>query len=397
MLTVDSLNLKIVLILTIGFAYASILGNLSHRLRLSPILGYLLAGYFIGPYSPGFVADLQIAEQLAEIGVILMMFGVGLHFKWKNLFKFKDIVIPGAVGQTLIAATVVATLIYFLGWPLESGVIFGLAIGVASTVVLVRMLLDHKLLGTEQGHVTVGWLIVEDLITVAVLVLIPTFATAREGIDISWESIIWKMLYMLFKFILLVTILFTWGAKIVAYVLERVVKYSKELFTLTILAFTFLIAIGSALFFGSSIALGAFIAGMVIGQSSMRMQVAHQSTPLKDIFVVIFFLSVGMLFNPLVIVQNFFLFCLILAIILVVKPLSAFAIARLLKYPIATGVTAAVALAQIGEFSFILVEEAMTYDLIPSLAYDIVVACALVSIALNPLLFKLFKKKMREA
>lgn len=394
MLTADSLNLKIVLILTIGFAYASVLGNLAHRFKLSPILGYLLAGYLIGPYSPGFVADMQIAEQLAEIGVILMMFGVGLHFKWKDLSKFKNISIPGAVGQTLVATIVVASLIYSLGWSLEAGIVFGLAIGVASTVVLVRMLDDNHLLTTPQGRATVGWLIVEDVITVGVLVLIPTLAATHEGGDVSWGSLTGTMLFILFKFILLIAILFTWGVKIVAYVLTRVIKHSKELFTLTILAFTFLIATGSALLFGSSIALGAFIAGMVIGQSNVRMQVAHQSTPLKDAFVVIFFLSVGMLFNPSVILQNFVIFLVVLSIIIIVKPISAFIITRIMKYPLATAFTASVALAQIGEFSFILIEEAMYYDLVPSLAYDIIVACALVSIAINPLFFKLFRKKI---
>lgn len=390
----DSLNLKIVLILMVGFTYSSILGNLAHRFKLSPILGYLIAGYLIGPYSPGYVADFQVAEQLAEIGVILMMFGVGLHFKWKDLVKYKDIAIPGAFGQTLIASLVVTGLIYAWGWSLMSGIVLGLAVGVASTVVLVRMLGDHKLLGTPQGHVTVGWLIVEDIITVAVLVLIPTIAAAREGIDISWESITGTILFILFKFILMIAILFTWGTKIVSYILKKVIKHSEELFTLTILALTFLIAIGSALLFGSSIALGAFIAGMVIGQSNVRAEVEHQASPLKDTFVVIFFLSVGMLFNPMVIMQNFFLFFVILAIILLVKPLAAFCIARGLKYPMATALTAAVALGQIGEFSFILVEEAMHYDLIPSVAYDIVVACALVSIAINPLFFKLYRKKI---
>jgi len=393
-MTADSIHLKIVLILTVGFAYASILGNLSHRLKLSPILGYLIAGYLIGPYSPGFVADLQIAEQLAEVGVILMMFGVGLHFKWKDLAKFKNIAIPGAIGQTLIATVVVAIFMRSIGWSLEEGIVFGLAIGVASTVVLVRMLGDNKLFGTPQGHVTMGWLIVEDIITVGILILIPTLAAARDGEAMAWESLAGTMLFILFKFILLISFLFTWGVKIVSYVLNRVIQYSEELFTLTILAFTFLIAIGSALLFSSSIALGAFIAGMVIGQSKMRLQVASQSTPLKDAFIVIFFLSVGMLFNPQVILQNSFLFGVILAIIILVKPFSAYLIARLFKYPVATAVTAAVSLGQIGEFSFILVEEAMYYDLISSVAYDVIVACALVSIAMNPLFFKLFRKKM---
>jgi CPA2 family monovalent cation:H+ antiporter-2 len=385
-----NLNLKIVVILTIGFALASLLGYIAQRLKLSPILGYLLAGYMIGPYFPGFVADLEVAEQLAEVGVMLMMFGVGLHFKWQDLASVKNIAIPGAIGQTLMTATVAAFVLYSIGGSWEGGVMIGLAIGVASTVVLVRVLSDHNLLNTLEGHIAVGWLIVEDILTVAVLILLPTIVALLTGVSVSMQEILVSMVLVLVKFILLATIMFTFGRKLVSYVLLKIAQTrSQELFMLTILALIFVIATGSALVFGTSIALGAFIAGMVIGQTDVRHQASAYASPMKDTFVVIFFLSVGMLFNPVAIVNNFSLFLSVLLIILVVKPLTAFLITLLLRYPVAIALTIAIALAQIGEFSFILAEEAAKFNVFPDEGYDVIVACALISISLNPLLFKI--------
>lgn len=388
-------NLSIVLILTVGFALAAILGYLTYKIKLSSILGYLLAGYIIGPYSPGFVANLEIAEQLAEIGVILMMFGVGLHFKWKDLVSVKNIAIPGALGQTFLATLTGTVLIYNIGWPLETGIIFGLAIGVASTVVLVRMLSDNQLLETPEGHIAVGWLIVEDIITVAALILLPylAFSSSREGSSLIHLAM--SISFALFKFALLAALMFTLGQKFVSYTLSKaVLTRSNELFTLTILALTFVIAVGSSWLFGTSMALGAFIAGMLIGQTHLRKQVSIDTTPLRDVFVVLFFLSVGMLFNPYAIVEHFLLFLGVLAIILVVKPLAALGIVLFLKYPLKAAVIVAIALAQIGEFSFILAEEAMRYKIMPDEEYDVIVACSLISIAINPLLFKLITSKM---
>lgn len=388
-MTTEFLNLKIVVLLAVGLSLAALLGYFSYRIKMSPILGYLLAGYLIGPYSPGFVGDRVVAEQLAEIGVILMMFGVGMHLKREELLNVKNIAIPGAIGQTFFAATAGTALVYMVGWPLESGVILGLAIGVASTVVLVRVLTDNQLLHTPEGHIAVGWLIVEDLITVVVLVLVPTLDYIFKGGGIDFASIGLSLLVVLSKFILLTILMFTFVRKIVVYILSKVDNInSHELFTLTILALTLLLAAGSSLIFGTSIALGAFLAGMVIGQTTLRRQIATNTMPLKDTFVVIFFLSIGMLFNPSVIVERFPLFLGILAIILILKPFVAFLITVLLKYPFKTAITVALALAQIGEFSFILSEEANKYDLLPDDGYDLIVACALVSIPLNPLLFK---------
>ena len=388
---VESLNLNIALILTVGFAFAAILGYVSHRIKLSPIFGYLIAGYLIGPYSPGFVADQKTAEQLAEIGVLLMMFSAGMHFKWQDLFKVRRIAIPGAIGQTLIATLIAAAVATSMGWSLPSGIIFGLAIGVASTMVLLRILSDNHLLTAPQGHVAVGWLIVEDLITVFVLLLVPAIALytpSEKGLLL--QEIIYSGLQLLLKFILLAVLMFTLGFKLVRYLLTKIsLTHYPELFTLTTLAITFAVALGSNKLFGTSIALGAFLAGMVMAQTRVHHRVSLKITPLKDTFAVLFFLTVGMLFNPAAIVHHFYLFLCILGIILIVKPLTAFLLTLGLKYPVNTALTVAVGLAQIGEFSFILSEEAMRYHLLPAAGYDILVACALVSISINPLLFRL--------
>lgn len=382
-------SIEIVLILTAGFIFASILGYLTHRLKFSPILGYLLAGYIIGPFSPGFVANLEIAEQLAEIGVILMMFGVGLHFKWRELAKVKSIAVPGAIGQTLIATIAGALLVNAFGMSIEAGIVVGLAIGVASTVVLVRVLSDNHLLNTPQGHIAVGWLIVEDLITVFVLLLLPSLAPTAETHQFSWGIMATTLGIAVIKCLLLVLIVFSLGFKAVSFIFRNVARTrSQELFTLTVLAVTFGIATGSAFIFGTSIALGAFIAGMMVGQTEVRHQALAHALPLKDAFAVVFFLSIGMLFNPAVIAENFLFFCGILAIILIIKPLTALLIVLILRKPIKTAIIIAVALAQIGEFSFILSQQAMQLDILPDLGYDIIVACALISIALNPLFFK---------
>lgn len=390
-LTPETYNLKIVYILTVGFALASILGYLSQRVKLSPILGYLLAGYVIGPFFPGFVADLVVSEQLAEIGVILMMFGVGLHFKWQDLVNVKYIAVPGAIGQILIASTVAALLIHGIGWSWEAGVVIGISIGVASTVVLVRVLSDQNLLDTPQGHIAVGWLIVEDILTVVVLILLPTIVDFLKGTYVSMQDIVLSIVMIMVKFIILAAVMFTLGRKIVTYVLLLIARTrSNELFTLTVLALTFVIATGSAFLFGASIALGAFIAGMVIGQTDVRHQASVHASPMKDTFVVIFFLSVGMLFNPAAIVENFSLFASVLFVILIIKPLAALLIVLLLRYSWETALTVALALAQIGEFSFILAEEAIKFDVFPDEGFDVIVACALVSISINPLFFKVF-------
>lgn len=389
-LSLENYHIKIALILAIGFSLASILGYFSQRAKLSPILGYLIAGYLIGPYSPGFVADATISEQLAEIGVILMMFGVGLHLKWQELVNVKNIAITGAIVQTLITTVIGAYIVHMLGWSIEAGIVIGLSIGVASTVVMIRVLEDNHLMSTPHGLIAIGWLIVEDILTVIALLLLPALASSVNGESISTGSIVAAIAIALFKCLALLIITFFVGIRCASYILSKIARTrSQELLTLAVLGMTFGIAIGSALIFGSSIALGAFIAGLVIGQSEVRHQAAANALPLKDTFAVVFFLSVGMLFNPGAVWANFPLFIGVMVIILLIKPLIAYLIVVILKRPFQIALGVAVLLAQIGEFSFILSEEAMKLHILPEEGYDIIVACAIVSIALNPLLFKI--------
>ncbi|MBA2727587.1 MAG: cation:proton antiporter, partial [Parachlamydiaceae bacterium] len=382
-------NLGIVLILTIGFSLACLFAYVMQRLKLSPILGYLLAGFVIGPYSPGYVADSNIAEQLAEIGVILMLFGVGMHFKIQDLMNVKNIAIPGAIGQTLVATLATIVVVHFAGIPWEIGLILGLAIGVASTVVLVRMLTDNQLLKSQEGHIAIGWLIVEDILTVIILIMLPTFAVMLHGESSGWVNVFQSLAGSGAKFIILVLFMFTWGQKIVSYILTKIARlHSQELFTLGVLAIVLVIATGSTYIFGISIALGAFIAGMVIGKTHVRHQAAANAFPLKDIFGIIFFLSVGIIFNPVAIWHNLGLFLGLLMVVLIIKPLSAYLITVFLGYPLRTALVVAIGLAQIGEFSFILAEQALKFNLFSDDGYDLLVALAITSISLNPLLFQ---------
>lgn len=375
--------------MTAGFFLATLFGVLTQKAKLSPIPGYLIAGYLIGPYSPGLVADVHIAEQLAEIGVILMMFNVGLHINIRDLWNVKKVAIPGAIFQILVSAIFGTFLIKSLGGSTESGIIFGIAISVASTMILVKQLTDHKLLNTEKGHITIGWLIVEDIITVLFLILIPVLAIMQSSGEIMIAETAKSIALALFYFTLLITFMMTIGKKYVEWVLNFIIQSkSRELLTLAVLALTFQIAIGSAYFFGMSIALGAFIAGVVIGQMPNQDEIGKNGEGLKDIFVIIFFLAIGMLFSPTVLLNNKALFLGTLGIVLLIKPLAAFIMVYLLKYPLKTAILVAIGLAQIGEFSFIVAEEANRLKLLPDEGYDIIVGAALISIALNPLLFR---------
>lgn len=385
---------SVVILLTLGFMLAMALGYITFRMGLSSIAGYLIAGYLIGPFSPGFVADLKVAEQLAEIGVILMMFNVGLHINILELLLVKRMAIPGAIFQILISATAGAALIYCLGWSLMGGISFGIAISVASTMILVKMISDFHLLKTQEGHISIGWLIVEDLITVLFLILIPVLATLNTDGNISLSDMVYSVGRALIYFILLIGILASIGKKSASWILQKVSETeSKELFSLAVLALTFLIAIGSAHLFGTSIALGAFMAGVVMGQTH-RKEISKTGEGLKDIFTVIFFLAIGMLFDPTAIFSNWILFLGTLLIVILLKPLAAFFIIYVLKYPIKTAMLVAIALAQIGEFSFIVAEEASRVHLLPDEGYDVIVAVALISIALNPILFKWYTNKL---
>ncbi len=375
-------DLPLISTIAAAFSAAWILGLATQALRLSPIVGYLLAGILIGPYTPGFVGDLRIAHQLAEIGVILLMFGVGLHFHLKDLLAVKDVAIPGAVGQSLVATVSAIAVFAAFGIPASSGAVIGMAIAVASTVVLMRVLMDADVLSSPQGHVAVGWLIVEDIFTIALLVLIPVVG---EGGSALWMTLGVALL----KLAALVVILFYAGSRLVPLVLVRVAQLrSRELFTLTVLVSSIAVAAGSYFFFGASMALGAFLGGMVVAQSPVSHQAAADALPMRDAFAVLFFVSVGMVFDPSFLLEEPLMVVGALGIILIVKPVAALLIVAALGHSTRTALTVALGLAQIGEFSFILSELARRYDLMPEQGHSVLVAAAIVSISLNPLLFR---------
>jgi monovalent cation:H+ antiporter-2, CPA2 family len=379
------------LILTLAGALsvALVLGLVTHRLGVSPILGYLLAGIVVGPRTPGFVANVELALELAEVGIVLLMFGVGLHFQLGDLLQVRRIAIPGAVAQSLLAAVLGTLVARASGWTLASGVILGLAVAVASTVVLIRMLTDRGELDAPQGHVAVGWLIVEDIFTIVILLMVPVLASLR-GAHASAGEALARVGIGLGKLVALVALVLIIGARVVPWFLTRVARSrSRELFTLAVLAIKLAVATGSAVFFGASMALGAFLAGMVVGQSKLSHQAASDALPMRDAFAVLFFVTVGMQFDARSLLAQPGLVLAVLGIILVGKPLAALAVVVVLGYSVRTALTVAVALAQIGEFSFILADASSRLDLFPPAGRSVLVACAIVSIGLNPLLFRL--------
>lgn len=367
---------------------AWVLGLLAHRLKFSPIVGYLVAGVVIGPHSPGFVGDVALASQLAEIGVILLMFGVGLHFHLEDLMDVKRIAIPGALIQCTVATLLGVGIGVAFGWPMLEGLVLGMALSVASTVVLLRGLEAHNLVGTPAGHVAIGWLIVEDILTVIVLVVLPALSTGG-GDALTAGGLAVAMAIAIGKLAVLVGLVFFIGSRAVPRLLVEVARLqSRELFTLTILGITVAIAAGAAEFFGASVALGAFLAGMVVGQTKASQQAAADALPLRDAFAVLFFVSVGMLFQPRFIALEPWLFLAALGVVLVGKPLAALMVVAILGYSTRTALVVAVGLAQVGEFSFILGTLALHYKLLSETGYNLLVACALVSIAINPFLFR---------
>jgi len=390
-------ELPLITTIAAAFTAAWALGLLTQKLGLSPIVGYLVAGILIGPSTPGFKGDVDLARQLAEVGVILLMFGVGLHFHLKDLLAVKAVAIPGALGQSLVATLVAVVIFSAMGEPVKTGVVLGFAMAVASTVVLMRVLMDADALDTSRGHIAVGWLLVEDILTVILLVLIPVLGTtaivdaATDG-AIAAPSLWIPLGYTLLKLALLVGIFVFAGSWAIPWVLVRVARLrSRELFTLTILVFSIAIAAGSYTFFGASMALGAFLAGMVVAQSPLSHQAAADALPMRDAFAVLFFVSVGMLFDPGFVLDEPLMIVAALGIILVVKPLTALVIVAVLGYPAQTALTVAIGLAQIGEFSFIVSELAREHGLMSDAGQNAIVAAAIVSITLNPLLFRSLK------
>ena len=377
-------DLTLIYTLTGALAVALLFGWITQRLGLSTLVGYLLAGVAVGPYTPGFVADAGLASRLAEIGVILLMFSVGMHFDLRDLLRVKRIAVPGAIAQSAVAGVGGWGVARAFGWGDIAGAVFGMSLAVASTAVLTRMMLDHGRLATRGGHVAVGWLIVEDLFTVLALVALP--ALAASGDSASVGSALLVALAKAAAFTILLALL---GNRIVTRVIERVARTrSEELFTLAIFVIALGIAALAAAVFEVSVALGAFFAGLVVGRSRLGPQAAAYMTPFRDVFSALFFVSVGMLFNPAFLVNEPLKVLAATAIVLVAKPLVALMIVRLLRDPPGTAETVAVGLAQIGEFSFLLGALGVALGVLPQEALDTLVAAALVSIAINPLLFR---------
>jgi len=393
-------DIPLITTIVAGLCLAFVFGLLAHRLRLPMLAGYLMAGVVIGPFTPGYVADQNLATELAEIGVILLMFGVGLHFSIKDLMAVRTIAIPGAVGQVAVATLFGMGIGWLMGWSFGAALIFGLSLSVASTVVLLRALQERALVETPQGRIAVGWLIVEDLVMVVALVLIPPVAGLLGGVTAPLEEgaeqvaqmglgpIAATLLVTAVKVSAFVALMLVVGRRVIPMVLHYTAHTgSRELFRLAVLSIALGVAFGSAYFFGVSFALGAFFAGMVMAGSTLSSQAMKETLPLRDAFAVLFFVSVGMLFDPRILVEAPMALIGTIAVIVVVKSVVAYAIVRAFGHDKRTALTAAASLAQIGEFSFILIVMGLTLDIVPAAARDLVVAGAMGSILINPLLF----------
>ncbi|MBB3146604.1 CPA2 family monovalent cation:H+ antiporter-2 [Phyllobacterium trifolii] len=389
--------------IVIGLVLAFIFGAIANRLRIPPLVGYLVAGVLAGSHTPGFVADQELASELAEIGVILLMFGVGLHFSLKDLLSVRAIAIPGAIVQILVATLLGAGLAWILGWSMQAGFVFGLALSVASTVVLLRAMQERRLIETERGRIAVGWLIVEDLAMVLALVLLPAIAGAINGgsetgdmvraasdpivryFDLGIGGVIALTLGKVVAFVAVMLIV---GRRVIPWTLHTIAHTgSRELFRLAVLAIALGVAFGAAKLFGVSLALGAFFAGMIMSESELSHRAAEESLPLRDAFAVLFFVSVGMLFDPMTIVNDPLPLLATLAIIVIGKSLAAFFIVRAFGYPTGTALIISASLAQIGEFSFILAELGVGLGMLPEEGRDLILGGAILSILVNPLVF----------
>ncbi|WP_149136013.1 YbaL family putative K(+) efflux transporter [Cupriavidus campinensis] len=375
-----------------GFGIALVLGFLAERVKIPALVGYLVTGIIIGPGTPGFVADVHLASQLSEIGVMLLMFGVGLHFSLGDLLAVKRIAIPGAVVQMALATALGMLVAWIWDWSLGTGLVFGLSLSCASTVVLLKALETRNVLETMNGRIAVGWLVVEDLATVLVLVLLPPLAGLLGGTgaapDQSAQALGFTILKTLLQVVAFIALMLVAGRRILPWLLWQVAKTgSRELFTLAVVAVAIGIAYGAAELFNVSFALGAFFAGMVMRESEFSHRAAEESLPLRDAFSVLFFVSVGMLFKPAILIEQPLHVLAVVAIIVFGKSLAAFALVLAFRYPLNTALTVSASLAQIGEFSFILAGLGVTLGLLPEEGMSLVLAGALISIAINPLLF----------
>ena len=381
-----------------GLGLAFVFGAVAQRLRIPPLVGYLLAGVAVGPFTPGYVADQGLATELAEIGVILLMFGVGLHFSLNDLLSVRAIALPGAVVQIVVASLMGLGLALFMGWTIGAGLVFGLALSVASTVVLLRAMQERRLMETERGRIAVGWLIVEDLAMVLALVLLPAFAglqgansnTLTANPLASWlgMGLGGVLLLTVAKVGVFVGIMLIVGRRLIPWILHYIAHTgSRELFRLAVLAIALTVAFGSAKLFGVSLALGAFFAGMILSESALSQRAAQETLPLRDAFAVLFFVSVGMLFNPASLLREPWPLLATLFIIIVGKSVAAFLIVLAFRHPVGTALTISASLAQIGEFSFILAELGVKLNLLPTAGRDLILAGAILTIMLNPLIF----------
>jgi CPA2 family monovalent cation:H+ antiporter-2 len=375
-----------------GLVLAFLFGMLANRLRISPLVGYLLAGVLAGPFTPGFVADTNLAPELAELGVILLMFGVGLHFSLKDLMAVKSIAIPGAVAQIAVATLLGMGLSWAMGWPWLTGLVFGLCLSTASTVVLLRALEERQLIDSQRGQIAIGWLIVEDLVMVLALVLLPAIAGMFEEGNASLSIVLLDLLVTIGKVAAFMVLMMVVGKRVVPWILARsAATGSRELFTLAVLALALGIAFGAVEFFDVSFALGAFFAGMVLNESELSHRAAHDTLPLRDAFAVLFFVSVGMLFDPMILLNEPLAVLGVLAIIVLGKSLVALVLVRLFGHSRRTALTISVSLAQIGEFAFILAGLGISLNLLAAEGRNLVLAGAILSIMLNPVLFALLQ------
>ncbi len=390
-------SLPLITTLASALGLALLMGFIAIKLKLPTIVGYLLAGVIIGPFTPGFVANTQIAGELAEIGVMLLMFGVGLHFSLDDLLETRKIALPGALLQ-IIAATLMGAFIATLwGWPLSNALVFGLALSVASTVVLIRALESQGLLGSVNGQIAVGWLIVEDIAMVIVLVFLPLmshwFGETEAGHSVNAWALLGITLFKVTSFIVLMLMVGRWLLPKLLWQITR--TGSRELFTLCVIAVAVSIAFGASKLFGISLALGAFFAGMIIRESKFSRRAAEESLPFRDAFAVLFFVAVGMLFNPYIFIEEPLRVLVVVGIIVLGKSIAAALLVLAFRYPINTVLTVSASLAQIGEFSFILAGNGLKLKLLPLEAQELILAGALISIAINPLLFKIIEPLQR--
>lgn len=377
--------------IVLGLGLAFLLGMVANRLRLPPLVGYLLAGVAVGPFTPGFVADPHLTLQLAEIGVILLMFGVGLHFSLGDLIAVRRLVAPGTVLQVTSATLLGTGAGWLLGWPLPGSVVFGVCLSVASTVVVLRTLQDHRAIDTDYGKTAIGWLVVQDLLTVLALVLLPPVTSllhsgATHGPGVG--AIGGALGLTVGKFILFITVMLVIGRRVIPLLLHYIAHTgSRELFRLAVLSLALGVALAAAELFGVSIALGAFFAGMILSESELSQRAAEETLPLRDAFAVLFFVSVGMLFNPSVLFEKPWHLALIFVLVLIGNGAVTILVCRLFGYPLTNALRVGVALAQIGEFSFILVDLGVKLDVMPSTARDLILGASLLSIIVNPALF----------